>query len=89
MSVLVALHLFLTYSSVAAALASAFYWWRGSTIELFEGDPKSKGPMLIDREDGKGQFDPVSTAMEQSRLNKIAALWTAAAAVLGAVASVT
>jgi hypothetical protein len=71
----------LVATTLAAALVAARYWWRASKIAVDE--PAAS----IDDNLAVHHYATVAAITEASGLNAIAARWTAAAAILGAVTS--
>lgn len=79
----------LTWLAVLCALISAYYWYRASTAEVNHGNNGHEPGIELqytDKRTGR-EIYVVATAMEQSRLNKIGAVFTAAAVLLQAFAS--
>ena len=79
----------LTWAGILCGLVSAYFWFKASTVVV--SDPNSghdPGAELqyTDKKTGKVVF-VVRTAMEQSRVNKIAAILTGLAVLFQAVAA--
>jgi hypothetical protein len=74
------LHAGFVWTSIVLAALAAGFWWKASTIEIHRGDPRSKGGFF------KNTLDVVSTAFEQSRWNKWAAIATAASIIAQTIA---
>ncbi len=78
------------WASVLCAIISAYYWFKASTAVVSDessGHEPGVEMKYTDKRTGKEVY-VVATAMEQSRLNKIAALFTGLAVLLQAAASV-
>lgn len=73
-----------TWSGVLFGIASAYYWYMTGVVKVTKDFPLYKGKPRYDLSDdvivqGKvGEILLLATAVETSRLNKIAALLTAA-----------
>jgi len=79
----------LTWAGVLCGLVSAYFWFKASTVVV--NDPNTRHNPGVefrykDRKTGKDVF-VVATAMEQSRVNKIAAILTGLAVLFQAVAA--
>lgn len=79
-----------SWAGVILGLVSAYYWYKASVAKVTDDD-SGHNPgveLLYEDPDNKGQsIRVVASAMEQSRLNKIAATYTALAIFAQAVAS--
>jgi hypothetical protein len=67
-------------ASIIFGLLAAWYWYKASTKKITDKDnnPHNPGIELVGNADNKGRLPLyTSTAMEQSRLNAIAAKYTA------------
>ena len=90
MSLLPHLKPVLTWAAIICGLVSAYFWFKASTVVVSDaGSGHNPGAELhyTDEKTGKGVF-VVATAMEQSRVNKIASIWTALAVLLQAIATI-
>jgi hypothetical protein len=79
----------LTWAGILCAFIAAYFWFKASTVVVNEeNNVHDPGVELIltDKRTGKDVFF-VATAMEQSRINKIAAILTGLAVFLQAVAA--
>jgi hypothetical protein len=90
MSLLSSAKYVLTWAGIACGFASAYSWFKASTAVV--DDPNNVHDPGVelrykDKRTGKDVF-VVATAMEQSRLNKIAALLTGLTVLLQAIAAV-
>jgi hypothetical protein len=77
----------LSWAAIAAGFISAGLWYRASGAVVLKGDPRSSGGFFTGTKDGT-QVDVYSTVVEGSRLNKHAAIATAVAILLQALAVV-
>jgi hypothetical protein len=77
-----------SWTSIGFSLLAAYYWYRAS-VAVVTDDKSGHNPGVELRfDDKKGRsVHVVASAMEQSRLNKIAAIWTAMAVLLQAIAT--
>lgn len=82
----------LTWASVGVGVIAAIFWYLASAAEVYVGDPKSDGGFILgsnhprSKKAGKN-IDVYSTMTEGARLNRIAAILTAVAVLLQALAS--
>ena len=79
----------LTWAGILCGLVSAYFWFKASTVVV--NDPSTRHNPRVelhytDKKTGKDVF-VVATAMEQSRVNKIAAILTGLAVLFQAVAA--
>ena len=82
--------LILTGAAIACGFVSAYLWFKASTVVVSQpGSGHNPGVELqyTDEKTGKEVF-VVATAMEQSRVNKMAAVWTAFAVLFQAFATI-
>lgn len=90
MTVLNCVHTGLTWLGFCLGVVSAYYWFRASTAKVTDENNRYDPGMELTYEDPdeKGRsIHVVATAMEQSRLNMIAALLTGLAVLCQAIAS--
>jgi len=78
----------LSWTAIAFGFMSAWLWYRASKVVVLKGDPRSRGGFLIGTKDGT-QVDVYSTMAEASRVNKHAAIATAVAVLLQALAAIS
>ena len=76
---------FLGWAAIVVGFISAWLWYRASGALVLKGDPRSRGGFLTGTKDGT-QVDVYSTVVEGARLNKHAAIATAVAVLLQALA---
>lgn len=82
-----------TVSGVVCGLFSGWYWYLTSTIKITKDAPLHKGKPRYDLSDdviveGKnGEIPLLATALETSRLNRIAAFFTLASIICQALAT--
>jgi len=90
MFLLMYLKAILTWAAILCGFVAAYLWFKASTVVVSEaGGIHNPGIELgyTDEKTGK-EVLVVATAMEQSRLNKIAAIWTALAVLSQALATI-
>ena len=90
MSLIYCIKELLSWSSVIFGLLAAYYWFRASTAKVTDEanihDPGVE--MLYEDPENEGKYIyVVATSMEQSRLNKVAAIYTGLAVLFQAVAA--
>ena len=74
----------LSWAAIVAGFVSAWLWYGASGAVVLKGDPRSRGGFLTGT-----QVDVYSPVVEGSRLNKHAAIATAVAVLLQALAVVS
>jgi hypothetical protein len=75
-----------SWASIGFSLLSAYWWYRASVAVVTDEKSGHNPGVELEFEDKKGRtVRIVASAMEQSRLNKIAAIWTAIAVSLQAI----
>ncbi|MFN0139917.1 MAG: hypothetical protein ACKVQW_07495 [Pyrinomonadaceae bacterium] len=76
---------------IAFSLISAYFWYKASVVKITEVNNIHDPGVELRYEDPKDpdkEIHVVATAMEQSRLNKIAAMFTALAVLTQAMATI-
>ena len=83
------IHQLLSLGAIVFGSIASFYWFKASTAKITEHPNRhNPGAEMIYEDKRSGQsIHVVATAMEQSRLNKIAAVYTAIAVLCQALAS--
>lgn len=79
----------LTWAAILCGFVAAYLWFKASTVVVSEAGGKHDPGIELrytDKKTGK-EVLVVATAMEQSRVNKIAAIWTAFAVLFQALAT--
>jgi hypothetical protein len=80
----------LTWAGILCGLVSAYFWFKASTVVVSDQNRRHDPGVELhytDKKTGKDVF-VVATAMEQSRINKIAALFTGFAILFQALAAI-
>ena len=80
---------FLTWAGILCALVSAYFWFKASTVVVHDrsgGLEPGAEIRYTDKNTGKDVFI-VATAMEQARVNSIAAVFTGLAVLFQAIAA--
>jgi len=80
-----------SWLAIGFGLVSAYYWYRSSIAKVNTPDSPHKPGVeatYTDPEDPSKEIRLFATAMEQARLSKIAAVYTAASLVSQAIASI-
>ena len=69
--------------TIISSIVSCYYWFRSAVVIVGPGSGKSQDVEIICRGDGTTKpIEVVGTMREQSRLNKLAALWAGLTSVL-------
>ncbi len=79
----------LTWVAILCGFVSAYFWFKASTVIVANHSRHDPGVEMAytDKKTGREVF-VVATAMEQSRVNKIAAVFTGLSALFQSVAAV-
>jgi hypothetical protein len=88
-SLIQGIHQLLSLGAIVFGLIASYYWFKASTAKVTE-HPNRHNPgveMTYDDKRSGQSIHVVATAMEQSRLNKIAAVHTAISVLCQALAS--